>query len=78
MGVFSTFCGVIYNDMTSIPLNIFANGGCYTGIPEKEPRLKDADCIYPVGLDPIWFISSAELAFVNSLKMKTSVIFGVL
>ena len=78
MGLFSTFCGFIYNDMTSIPLTIFANGGCYTGIPEGEPKLKSPDCIYPVGLDPIWFISSTELAFVNSLKMKTSVIFGVL
>jgi V-type H+-transporting ATPase subunit a len=34
--------------------------------------------VYPVGIDPIWYMSKNELTYVNSLKMKLSVIFGVL
>lgn len=36
------------------------------------------DCVYSVGVDPVWIISSNELSTMNSLKMKLAVIFGVL
>ncbi len=36
------------------------------------------DCRYRVGLDPIWRIASNEVHFTNSLKMKLSVILGIL
>ena len=35
------------------------------------------ECVYPFGLDPIWSISTNSLNYVNSLKMKLSVILGV-
>lgn len=74
MGFFAFFNGWMYNDFLSMPLGIF--GSCYVNEGEVAVR-KDQDCVYPIGLDPKWYVASNELAFFNSLKMKISVIFGV-
>jgi V-type H+-transporting ATPase subunit a len=90
MGLFATYCGVIYNDFMAIP--IWAFDSCYElheVHDENAPVHHEAhhtplrvvakeDCTYPVGIDPVWYMSSNELAFLNSLKMKLSVILGVL
>ena len=72
MGIFSMFCGLMYNDFMSIPLNLF--GSCYN---LKTGRKLDPDCVYPAGVDVVWFLTKDEITFMNSLKMKISVIFGV-
>jgi V-type H+-transporting ATPase subunit a len=41
------------------------------------PR-EDFNCTYPVGVDPVWGLTSNRLTFVNNIKMKLAVIFGVL
>jgi V-type H+-transporting ATPase subunit a len=38
----------------------------------------DTNCVYPFGIDPKWYVSQNELSFFNSIKMKLSVILGVL
>jgi V-type H+-transporting ATPase subunit a len=73
----------MYNDFLSVPLGIF--GTCYKNPPMSNttshhdaPRAqKIPDCVYPFGLDPKWYVSTNELAFMNSMKMKLSVILGV-
>ena len=71
MAFFAVYCGFMYNDFMSIPLNLFDS--CYT---EKGVR-KDPDCVYPVGIDPVWYGTKQELIFLNSFKMKISVILAI-
>jgi len=35
------------------------------------------DCVYPFGIDPTWYLDPNSLTFQNSIKMRTSVIIGV-
>lgn len=35
------------------------------------------NCVYSFGIDPAWMMSTSDLTFYNSFKMKTSVIIGV-
>jgi V-type H+-transporting ATPase subunit a len=72
MGMFATFCGLCYNDFMSIPLEIFGDS-CF---PENSDRPIEG-CIYPIGIDPRWYRSSSAITYVNSVKMKISVIIAV-
>jgi V-type H+-transporting ATPase subunit a len=59
MGFFSTFCGFLYNDFTSVPLELFGKS-CYQvvgehGTKEAYVEIKNKDCIYPFGFDPMWY-----------------------
>jgi V-type H+-transporting ATPase subunit a len=79
MGFFAFYCGFIYNDFICMSLNLF--GSCYEVPPYPEGEgleLRPAEgCVYPAGLDPVWSRSSNQLNYINSLKMKLSVIIGV-
>lgn len=69
MGFFAVFCGLIYNDFLSMPLNFF--GSCF------DFESGDKECTYIFGVDPYWGLSRNKLSYYNSLKMKLSVILGV-
>ena len=78
LGFFSLYNGFIYNDFFGLPLNLF--GSCYKNIKKdgKKIPIRKNNCVYPIGIDPKWYSVSNELAFLNSFKMKMSVIFGIL
>lgn len=77
MGFFSAFCGFMYNDFAAVP--IYISNSCYHANPLSPLDMvrNSESCVYPLGVDPIWYASSNELQFVNSFKMKFAVIVGV-
>ena len=77
MGFFAVYCGFLYNDFISVPVYIKT---CYNVTDDKEKEVdleRKTDCKYRFGVDPAWYLANNELAFMNSLKMKLSVILGV-
>ncbi|XP_071933451.1 V-type proton ATPase subunit a1-like isoform X4 [Coffea arabica] len=81
MSIFSIYCGLIYNEFFSVPFHIFG---------ESAYKCRDSSCSdarsigliksrdpYPFGVDPSWRGSRTELPFLNSLKMKLSILLGV-
>ncbi|KAF5184473.1 V-type proton atpase subunit a isoform [Thalictrum thalictroides] len=81
MALFSIYCGLIYNEFFSVPFHIFG---------ESAYKCRDTTCSdshtvglvkyrdpYPFGVDPSWRGSRTELPFLNSLKMKMSILLGI-
>uniref|UniRef100_A0A8C5GSB7 V-type proton ATPase subunit a n=1 Tax=Gouania willdenowi TaxID=441366 RepID=A0A8C5GSB7_GOUWI len=87
MGVFSIYTGVIYNDCFSKSLNMFGSGWSVrpmfdtldtNAVLQLDPAVPGVfNGPYPLGIDPIWNVATNKLTFLNSFKMKMSVILGV-
>merc|ERR1719247_151130 len=88
MGFFGVYCGFMYNDLFSVGIDLFGSrwhhheeevGGRAVHLFEPAYDAKNMGGLgpYPFGLDPAWHGAANELVFVNSLKMKLSVILGV-
>ncbi|KAL7127334.1 hypothetical protein ABFS83_14G247400 [Erythranthe nasuta] len=81
MSLFSIYCGLIYNEFFSVPFHIFGSSAynCRDATCSDARTvglIKDRDT-YPFGVDPSWRGSRSELPFLNSLKMKMSILFGL-
>mmetsp|Transcript_61585 Transcript_61585/g.84777 ORF Transcript_61585/g.84777 Transcript_61585/m.84777 type:complete len:237 (-) Transcript_61585:871-1581(-) len=75
MGFFATYCGFMYNDFMSIPLT---GHTCYEYPANSKTPVRIPGCLHLIGVDPAWYLSVNEIAFMNSMKMKIAVIIGVL
>ncbi|KAJ5073322.1 v-type proton atpase subunit a [Anaeramoeba ignava] len=76
MGLFSLYTGLLYNETFALPIDFF--GTCWK--PQSNStdyELVSPNCVYPFGVDPTWQNKKNELLYMNSLKMKLSVVFGV-
>lgn len=92
MGLFSVYSGFIYNDFYSKSVNIFGSAW-YPNATRYDPEkvlevVKDVTLDptnntdyrgnpYPFGMDPAWQMSLNKITFLNSFKMKISIIFGI-
>ncbi|KAG8632384.1 V-type proton ATPase subunit a2 [Manihot esculenta] len=81
MAIFSIYTGLIYNEFFSVPFELFGPSAYAC----RDPSCRDATtagltkvhATYPFGIDPKWHGTRSELPFLNSLKMKMSILFGV-
>lgn len=73
-GIFATYCGFIYSEWFANAFAFFPS--CYD-VKSPTFAIKSKGCVYPFGLDYIWYISENETSFLNSFKMKFSIIIGV-
>uniref|UniRef100_A0A8C6P4F6 V-type proton ATPase subunit a n=1 Tax=Nothobranchius furzeri TaxID=105023 RepID=A0A8C6P4F6_NOTFU len=92
MGLFSIYTGLIYNDCFSKSLNIFGSGWSIKPMFANQNKTVQSNSLltldpnvsgvfsgpYPFGIDPIWNMAVNRLSFLNSYKMKMSVIIGVI
>lgn len=88
MGLFSIYTGIIYNDVFSKSIRPYIPSSW--SIPQNmtfkqiqthnlmlDPKIYYRGDPYPIGMDPIWMFAENKIIFLNSYKMKLSIIFGV-
>eukprot|EP00099_Drosophila_melanogaster_P023065 NP_650722.1 vacuolar H[+] ATPase 100kD subunit 2, isoform B [Drosophila melanogaster] len=86
MGLFAMYTGLVYNDVFSKSMNLFGSrwfNNYNTTTVLTNPNLQlppnsSAVGVYPFGMDPVWQLADNKIIFLNSFKMKLSIIFGVL
>eukprot|EP00931_Biecheleriopsis_adriatica_P084447 TRINITY_DN5828_c0_g2_i1.p1 TRINITY_DN5828_c0_g2~~TRINITY_DN5828_c0_g2_i1.p1 ORF type:complete len:872 (+),score=171.41 TRINITY_DN5828_c0_g2_i1:68-2617(+) len=89
MGIFAVYCGFLYNDFFSIGLDLFGSrwssvssikgkpGELVELTPNYDIKNEGGLGPYPFGMDPAWHGAMNELVYMNSMKMKLSVVVGV-
>ncbi|XP_071923443.1 V-type proton ATPase subunit a3 isoform X3 [Coffea arabica] len=81
MALFSIYTGLIYNEFFSVPFELFGR----SAYDCRDSSCRDASTVglikvrgtYPFGVDPKWHGTRSELPFLNSLKMKMSILLGI-
>uniref|UniRef100_A0A4W6C067 V-type proton ATPase subunit a n=1 Tax=Lates calcarifer TaxID=8187 RepID=A0A4W6C067_LATCA len=92
MGLFSIYTGAVYNECFSRGLSTFSSawhvvtsslfsasvlaGSEYLSMDPNVTGVFTSP--YPFGIDPIWGLANNKLTFLNSYKMKMSVIIGII
>ncbi|KNC84341.1 hypothetical protein SARC_03421 [Sphaeroforma arctica JP610] len=74
----------IFDSAWDLPTKNWGESGMFLNVREKVKN--DYACPdgcgyrgypYPIGVDPVWSLATNKLAYLNSLKMKISVLIGV-
>jgi V-type H+-transporting ATPase subunit a len=89
MGLFSMYTGIVYNEFFSKSFNIFGSSWQVSYSEDElngtveamlDPKNSSMFLGYPYayGMDPIWNVAENKLVFLNSFKMKMSVLLGVI
>lgn len=80
MSLFAMYCGFLYNECFAIPMSLFPTNWAYPQPlgPGVLAVRTSPNYVYPFGVDPMWKGAANELDYYNSLKMKMSVLLGVI
>lgn len=77
MGLFSIYTGFCYNDVFSRPVTLFRSGWGWPRPAEPGSTVTAGfHHAYYFGIDPSWHSAENNLLFLNSYKMKLSVLLG--
>jgi len=78
--LFAIYCGSIYNEFFAVSMDVWGTRWnlTHTGVSMYTYNSDKYKYPYPFGVDPMWKDSDNELLYYNSLKMKMSVIIGVI
>ena len=73
------YCGLIYNECFGLPIFLFGESrfDCENLSSNGSCSFKSSSNVYPFGVDPNWLFSDNELLYLNSLKMKMSIVLGM-
>jgi len=82
MACYSMWMGALYNECFAVTIDWGSNWHIQVG-PEFDnntfwPNSLNPDDFYPFGVDPVWKGSTSELLYYNSVKMKMSIVVGVI
>ncbi len=84
MLIFSIYAGFMYNDFFSVGIWLFGSRRTSTWdgkmeyfTPTYDGRNEGGDGPYPFGIDTAWHGTQNEQLYINSPKMKLSILFGV-
>ena len=74
----SLYCGLIYNECFGLPISSFQSNWQPINDPNSTTaRWNQTGNVYPFGIDYEWYFKDNELIFLNSYKMKLSVVVGM-
>lgn len=71
------YCGLIYNECFGLPIYMTSSSWVTDNENPGKWKRKDGYPVYPFGIDPEWLFKDNELIFLNSYKMKLSVVMGM-
>jgi V-type H+-transporting ATPase subunit a len=74
------YCGFLYNETFGLPINLFGTHWVKDeskSTPTTNRYMKKDNGVYPFGIDPTWLFKDNELIFLNSFKMKFSIVMGM-
>ena len=75
LGLHSLYSGLIYNDFFSRSIRFFPSS---FKTENSVVSLRKEGYVYPIGLDPLWNVSTNRLVMYNSYKMKQSIVLGII
>jgi len=77
-GIFGAYVGIMYNEAFAYPMALFGPTKWGEENPSFETWYNNGGTPYIFGVDPIWHLTDNKITFFNSLKMKISIVVGVI
>ena len=78
MSIFSIYTGFLYNEVFSIPATFFGPSKWQWNNQTEAYVWPEGATPYAFGVDPVWHNTKTELTFLNSMKMKMSIVLGII